>query len=128
MHNDFFRNDVTTTLTSNETIRVYENDLVRVYVYNRGDDLTTSPTAAATSPHVTYRVKAYTTYSADVTPVVASPVDYSPTRWEINRKAAIAGGKAQQVKHRRVPKKALVLRSSYQGMARLPCYRGTRPR
>jgi len=127
MHNDFFRNDVTTTLTSNETIRVYENDLVQIYVVNPND--TTSPTAMSSNPRVLYRVKTYTTYSMDVTPVNrALEESWFPTRWEINREAAIKGATAQQKKHSRVPKKALVLRSSYQGMARLPCYRATRPR
>ena len=127
MRNDFFRNDVTTTLTSNEMIRVHENDLVQIYVYNPND--TTSPTAGTSNPRVVYRVKTYTAYSMDVTPVNQALEDsWFPSRWEINREAAIAGAKAEQPKHSRIPKKALVLRSSYQGMARLPCYRGTRPR
>lgn len=128
MHNDFFRNDVTTTLTTNETIQVHQNDYVQIYVYNKGEDMTSSPTAT-TNTRVVYRVKTYTTYSMDLTPVnKAREESWFPTRWEINREAAIAGAIAQQKKHSRVPKKALVLRSSYQGMARLPCYRGTRPR
>lgn len=127
MRDAFFRNDVTTTLTSSEMIRVHENDRVQIYVVNPND--TTSPTAGTSSPRVLYRVKTYTTYSMDVTPVNrALEESWFPTRWEINREAALAGGKAQQKKHARVPKKALVLRSSYQDMARLPCYRGTRPR
>jgi hypothetical protein len=129
MHNDFFRNDVTTTLTTSETIQVHQNDYVQIYVYNRGEDQTTSPTAMASNPRVVYRVKTYTSYSMDITPVNQAQVDsWFPSRWELNREAAIAGGRAQQKKHSRVPKKALVLRSSYQDMARLPCYRGTRPR
>jgi hypothetical protein len=126
MRNDFFRNNVTTTLTSSETIQVRTGDLVQVYLYSPND--TTTPTAT-TDTRVVYRVKTHTAYSMDVTPVNQAQVDsWFPTRWEINREAAIKGGRAQQKQHSRVPKKALVLRSSYQGMARLPCYRGTRPR
>jgi hypothetical protein len=124
MHNNFFRNDVT-TLTTSETLQVRGNDYVQIYTYSPD---TTAPTATSNS-RIVYRVKTYTTYSMDITPVNQAQVDsWFPTRWEINREAAIEGAMAQQKKHSRVPKKALVLRSSYQGMARLPCYRGTRPR
>ena len=123
---DFFDNEVTTTLTSNESISFHQNQYVNITVYNRSDTDTSSPTVPV---KVLYRVKAYTTYSANITPVnQALEASWFPTRRELNRLAAIAGGQAEKSKHSRIPKKALVLRSSYQGMARLPCYRATRPR
>jgi len=126
VRNDFWNNEVTTTLTSNESISFHQNQYVNITVYNRSDTDTSSPTVPV---KVLYRVKTYTTYSADVTPVNQAQVNsWFPTRRELNRLAAIEGAMAQQKKHSRVPKKALVLRSSYQGMARLPCYRATRPR
>ena len=125
MRNDFWNNEVTTTLTSNEPMSFHQNDYVQITVYNRNNDTTGSTVPVK----VLYRVKTYTTYSADVTPVNQAQVNsWFPTRRELNRLAAIEGAMAQQKKHSRVPKKALVLRSSYQGMARLPCYRATRPR
>jgi len=123
---DFFNNEVTTTLTSNERISVHENQYVNITVYNRSDTDTSSPTVPV---KVLYRVKAYTTYSANITPVnQALEASWFPTRRELNDQAAKRGAQAQAKQHARIPKKALVLRSSYQGMARLPCYRATRPR
>jgi hypothetical protein len=122
---DFFDNEVTTTLTSNESMSFHQNDYVQITVYNRAND-TSSPTAPV---KVLYRVKAYTTYSANITPVNQAQEDsWFPTRRELNNQAARRGAQAQAKQHARIPKKALVLRSSYQGMARLPCYRATRPR
>jgi hypothetical protein len=72
------------------------------------------------------------TYAIAVTGVSAAMPSLAPDwtwlKWERNRAAALEGGAAQQQKHSRVPKNALVARTSYQGMARLPCYRGARPR
>ena len=126
---DFFNNEITTTLTSNESISFHQNQYVNITVYNRSDTDTSSPTVPV---KVLYRVKAYTTYttySANITPVnQALEASWFPTRRELNDQAARRGAQAQEKQHARIPKKALVLRSSYQGMARLPCYRATRPR
>jgi hypothetical protein len=122
---DFFNNEITTTLTSNESISFHQNDFVQITVYNRHKDTTGSTVPAK----MLYRVKAYTTYSANITPVNQAQEDsWFPTRRELNNQAARRGAQAQAKQHARIPKKALVLRSSYQGMARLPCYRATRPR
>lgn len=103
----------------------HQNDYVQITTYNQNNDTSGSTILVK----ALYRVKTYTTYSANVTPVnQALEASWFLTRREINRLAAIAGAKAEQTKHSRIPKKALVLRSSYQGMARLPCYRATRPR
>lgn len=127
MRNSFWDNEVT-TMTTGETLHVHQNDFVTVTYYSNDHD-TTSPTVPV---KLLYRVKSTTTYSMDVTPVyaqqLADEASWFPSRWEINRLAAIAGARARSKDHSRIPKKALVLRSSYQGMARLPCYRGTRPR
>jgi len=123
---DFFNNEITTTLTSNESISFHQNQYVNITVYNRSDTDTSSPTVPV---KVLYRVKAYTTYSANITPVnQALEASWFPTRRELNDQAAKRGAQAQAKQHARIPKKALVLRPSYQGMARLPCYRATRPR
>jgi len=119
----FFDNEVTTTMTTGEAWSVFENDIIRITLRD-----TTMGTTGGTT-EVLYQVKQKTYQSIVITPY--APVDYSaffPTRLELNDQAARRGAVAQEEKHRRIPKKALVLRSSYQGMARLPCYRGTRPR
>jgi hypothetical protein len=128
MRNSFWGNEVT-TLTTGGTIHVHRNDLVTIIIADDRSSGTSSPTLPV---ELLYRVKSSTTYSVDVTPVhaqrLADEESWFPSRWEINRKAAIAGGLAEREKHRRVPKKALVARTSFQQMSRLPCYRGTRPR
>lgn len=126
MRNSFWDNEVTTVSTF-DSFRYHQNDLVTITYPGVSD------TTGSTVPvKVLYRVKTVSTYSLDVTPVhaqrLADEESWFPSRWEINRKAAIAGGMAEQEKHRRVPKKALVARTSFQQMCRLPCYRGTRPR
>jgi len=86
-------------------------------------------TSTATSDVVVlYKVTVYPSYESASTFVQGAPVDGFPTAQERNRLAAIEGCLAQRVVHSRIPKRALLLRSNYQGMARLPCYRGTRIR
>ena len=124
MRNSFFDNNVT-TLTTGETWYFKQDDYIQI-TYRSGS--TSTPTATTDSA-IVYRVKTYTTYTIDVTPISRAEQDsWFPTRRELNNQAAQRGARAQAEKHDRIPKKALVLRSSYQGMARLPCYRGTRPR
>lgn len=86
-----------------------------------------------TAPTVTlYRVQHVYDGFAELVPLHAQRLfdeaSWFPGKWEINRKAAIEGGRAQQERHQRVPKIALAARTSFQQMPRLPCYRGTRPR
>ena len=124
MRNSFFDNDVT-TLTTGEPWYFKQGDYVQI-TYRSGS--TSTPTATTDST-IVYRVKTYSTYSIDVTPISRTEQDrWFPTRRELNDQAARRGAQAQATQHARIPKKALVLRSSYQGMARLPCYRSTRPR
>lgn len=126
MSNSFWNNEVTTVSTF-DAYRYRQNDLVTItYPANSDTTGTTAPVK------VLYRVKAVSTFRVVVTPIhaqrLAEEESWFPSRWEINREAAIAGGRAQQKKHSRIPKNALGRRSSFQGMARLPCYRGTRTR
>lgn len=96
----------------------------QVITYRR-DSFTPTATSGTV---VLYKVNVYPLYESADTFVQGEPVDWFPTKQELNCLAAIEGCLAQRMKHSRVPKKALVLRTNYQGMARLPCYRGTRVR
>lgn len=124
MREAFWLGQVSTTMTG-ETLTVHQGDYLTItYPASRDTNGSTVP--------VVYRVKTVGSYYSDITPYdmqrMAEEASWFPSRWEINRKAAIAGGQALKKKHCSAPKGALVLRSSYQGMARLPCYRGTRTR
>lgn len=92
-----------------------------------------SPSSGTTAPTVTaYRVQHVYDGYAELVPLHAQRLfdeaSWFPGKWEINRKAAIEGGRAKQELHQRAPRAALVARTSFQQMPRLPCYRGTRPR
>lgn len=50
------------------------------------------------------------------------------SRRNVHREKGLNGGAALKPIHERAPRKALVLRASYHGMCRLPCYRGARTR
>lgn len=97
---------------------------VQVVTYH-SDNLTPTATSGTV---VGYKVKLYSLYESVDTFVQQKSVDWFPTKQELNCLAAIKGCLAQRSIHSRVPKKALLLRTNYQGMARLPCYRGTRVR
>lgn len=123
---EFFQDDVTrysgpTMITTVSRGVLYENDIIVVSV-PRGTTNITEDEA-----RLIYRVRNVEGPRAFVFPVIPyEPV--FPTKRELNKIASIKGAKAQQEKHQRVPKKALVARTSYQQMCRIPCYRGTRPR
>lgn len=121
--NAFFDNDVT-TLTTGEPWHVEQGQNIVVYP-NR-----TSTTSGTTDTRVLYRVQRTYSTQVDLTPVSMFdlPLVSGPTKWEVNREAAIAGGRALEKKHRRSPKQFLKARTSFQQMARIPCYRGVRPR
>ena len=122
MLTNFFGNNLT-TLTTNEPY--YANDAV-ITIYCPADADTTSSTVPLVRR---YRVKVTRMYSADVTPIV--PVNYEryfPTRRELNDRASLEGARGREEEHCRIPRKALVLRASYQDSPRLPGYRGKRPR
>lgn len=123
--NAFFDNDVT-TLTTGEPWHVEQGQNI-VVIYPRNDT-----TAGTTEVRTIYRVqRVYSTYPTrvDVTPVSMFDLSFEgPTKWEVNREAAIAGGRALEKKHRRPPKQFLRARTGFQQMARIPCYRGVRPR
>ena len=125
-HNSY-NSSTSVTLTDTTDTTVFDEDIVVVF-YQPPDS-----TAVTTTPTRLYErrvtVKRLTPRTYELTPI--TPYDVSllfPTRQELNDQAAIAGAKAKTKEHSRVPKDALVLRSSYQGMTRLPCYRGVRPR
>jgi hypothetical protein len=121
LYSNFFKNEVTTFTPTGPT-RVYENDIIVITVRD-------SHTNTQSTADVRYRVKYSNRSYFDVTPIVnEAPRIVFPTRLELNNLAAQRGARAEKTKHSRIPKKALVARTSYQGMARLPCYRSTRPR
>lgn len=122
MFNDnFFRNDVT-TFTPTAPTRVFENDIIVITVAENS-------TLTCGTADVRYRVKYTNRTYFDATPFVyVDPSTFFPTRRELNDQAALRGAMAEKPKHGRIPKKAMVVRTSYQGMARLPCYRSKRPK
>jgi hypothetical protein len=124
---EFFQDDVTHNLgptalvSTSGFVRLYESDVIVVRVPAGTTNVTGEPV------RLVYAVKNEVGTRSLVLPVPPYEPTF-PTKRELNRIASIKGAKAQIPKHRRVPKKALVARTGFQQMCRLPCYRGTRPR
>lgn len=107
------------------------------YTYRPGDYISiihgpVDTSTGTTGPVVLYRVKESTSSYAAITQVDAQQLvneaAWFPSKMELNRAASIKACLELRETHRKAPKKALVARTSFQQMARLPCYRGTRPR
>lgn len=89
---------------------------------SRGGNNSTATSATNVAVHIRYYDN-YEVYDDTWSP----PKPFlGPTKWELQREASIEGARKEAPKHERIPRKALVLRASYQQMARLPGYRGKR--
>lgn len=122
---EFFRNDVTSpTAPRPMHVVVVEGDIFR----RAFSDESWSPTTGTTVIHYTQTFDSTASVYA-VTPRLLVPFDLpARSKWQLSRDGAFSGVAPLAAEHARLPKDAFVLRSSFQGMARLPCYRGARPR
>ena len=125
-----WRSELETMATTNGwPMQVHQGEFITITVGRT--DGTSGTTAPVT---VLYRVKEARTDIGyvDLTPITMQQLSnealYWPSKREINREASIKACLVLKRQHHRVPKTALVARTSFQQMARLPCYRGTRPR
>lgn len=125
-----WRSELTTLATTNGwPVTYHAGDYVSIQVGpTQGTSGSTAPTV------IVYRVKEVnrTWDYVDLIPMDAQQLfneaAWFPSRIELNREASIKACLNLREVHKRAPKKALVARTSFQQMARLPCYRGTRCR
>ena len=112
--------------TSTSATLVHARDTIWIERESQSVTNSTDPTAV-TQRFYRVTLNRQSVSTCDITPI-SPPVIHWRTPKEENDAEALRSAMSLDAVHSRVPKKALVLRASYQQMARLPCYCGRRAR